>query len=535
MLPDCPSLAKILTPRRLIHTPFLLRLLTVVSLWVLGENGAQGFGGAKSEGLNEPSAPPTRVEVVVIGGGLAGLTTAYRLVQKGIDVVLLEGSPRIGGRVKTVTYSLPGEPSVSADSGMEEYWESNPGVSLLKELELPLRADFATSSIRLGGQTEWLSSGESAPEFLRRILKPEERSILERFKSEVALALLKLQRESDTVTREHPLVRQSFAQWVGRRVTSAKVRDWIRVSLECEIGTGWDRIAAIDGISEFHIFLDPPGTAPDHQGSGEKSYRVRGGNEAFTRALARKIGASRIFVNQFVKEVRQETVEGRETATLLVLDTASHQTRRITADRVVSTLPLYRLNEIQFSPPLSKEKREAIGSQSWGSYFKAHFLLKPGADRFWRAGDHSRLPLLSDSELGVIYDGNPDQAHGPRVLSLLITGDFAEGFNWAPQDAVRQKLSASLEKLWPGIGREVLEVHLYRYHPRAIAGWPVGRSRFDELSRAVRTPEGVLHLAGDFTENTHSSGAFLSADRVVRQILKAKADSKEPSVGGRKP
>ncbi len=37
--------------------------------------------------------------VVVIGGGLAGLTTAYRLHQQGIDVHLYEAKGRVGGRI----------------------------------------------------------------------------------------------------------------------------------------------------------------------------------------------------------------------------------------------------------------------------------------------------------------------------------------------------------------------------------------------------------------------------------------------------
>lgn len=39
--------------------------------------------------------------VIIIGGGLSGLTAAQQLQAKGIDFILLEASDRIGGRVKT--------------------------------------------------------------------------------------------------------------------------------------------------------------------------------------------------------------------------------------------------------------------------------------------------------------------------------------------------------------------------------------------------------------------------------------------------
>ena len=39
--------------------------------------------------------------VIIIGGGLAGLTAARQLHARGIDFLLLEATDRIGGRVKT--------------------------------------------------------------------------------------------------------------------------------------------------------------------------------------------------------------------------------------------------------------------------------------------------------------------------------------------------------------------------------------------------------------------------------------------------
>ena len=42
-----------------------------------------------------------RTKVVVIGGGLSGLNSALLLSDFGIDVILLEGSNRIGGRAFT--------------------------------------------------------------------------------------------------------------------------------------------------------------------------------------------------------------------------------------------------------------------------------------------------------------------------------------------------------------------------------------------------------------------------------------------------
>ncbi len=44
----------------------------------------------------------SRGTVAVIGAGLAGLTAAYRLQQRGFDVTVFETRDRVGGRVWTI-------------------------------------------------------------------------------------------------------------------------------------------------------------------------------------------------------------------------------------------------------------------------------------------------------------------------------------------------------------------------------------------------------------------------------------------------
>jgi oxygen-dependent protoporphyrinogen oxidase len=44
---------------------------------------------------------PDAVDTVIIGGGIAGLTTAYDLHQRGVGVLLIEGAPQLGGLIRT--------------------------------------------------------------------------------------------------------------------------------------------------------------------------------------------------------------------------------------------------------------------------------------------------------------------------------------------------------------------------------------------------------------------------------------------------
>eukprot|EP00937_MAST-01D_sp_MAST-1D-sp2_P008003 g8003.t1 len=53
--------------------------------------------------MPEPEPPPADIDVVVVGGGLAGLATAERLASaKNVTVIVLEAQDRVGGRMLTV-------------------------------------------------------------------------------------------------------------------------------------------------------------------------------------------------------------------------------------------------------------------------------------------------------------------------------------------------------------------------------------------------------------------------------------------------
>ncbi|MFN3298662.1 MAG: FAD-dependent oxidoreductase [Sediminibacterium sp.] len=44
--------------------------------------------------------------IVIIGGGLSGLTLAYLLEKKNYEITLIEASPRLGGRIETAVGNL---------------------------------------------------------------------------------------------------------------------------------------------------------------------------------------------------------------------------------------------------------------------------------------------------------------------------------------------------------------------------------------------------------------------------------------------
>ncbi|MDF1604024.1 protoporphyrinogen oxidase [Nocardioides sp. YIM 152315] len=82
------------------------------------------------------------VSVVVVGAGVAGLTAARRLVAAGHDVVVLESSARVGGKLHRVAVA-----GVTVDVGAEAMLNRRPeGVDLAREMGLPIEHPTTASS-----------------------------------------------------------------------------------------------------------------------------------------------------------------------------------------------------------------------------------------------------------------------------------------------------------------------------------------------------------------------------------------------------
>lgn len=66
------------------------------------------------------------MDVLIAGGGLAGLYTAYLLEQASVDYRVIEARDRLGGRVLSATASDDGDPTDVYDLGPAWFWPGQP-------------------------------------------------------------------------------------------------------------------------------------------------------------------------------------------------------------------------------------------------------------------------------------------------------------------------------------------------------------------------------------------------------------------------
>jgi phytoene dehydrogenase-like protein len=121
---------------------------------------------------------PVEVDVVIVGGGLAGLSAARRLDRAGVEWLLVEGSDRIGGRVATDVYD-----GWRMDRGFQVLNTAYPRLSALVDVDA-LEMRYLTSGVlvRRGGNLHRLENPLREPLTTPRTLLSGIGSLTDRLK-----------------------------------------------------------------------------------------------------------------------------------------------------------------------------------------------------------------------------------------------------------------------------------------------------------------------------------------------------------------
>jgi monoamine oxidase len=182
---------------------------------------AQGMP-APSQGppANVPPRPRRKADVVVVGGGFAGLTAAYRISQAGRSVILIEANPPVGGRTWT-GYLSDGTPFEIGGA-----WVSGTDTqSNIKELMMELGIGKFRQFVDGDGIFE-LSTGEVVP-WPKDTLPP----ISDEALLNLGQAMVKISAMAEVVNLEKPWENVAFPPDVGPASSVAAdqitVQNWL--------------------------------------------------------------------------------------------------------------------------------------------------------------------------------------------------------------------------------------------------------------------------------------------------------------------
>lgn len=444
--------------------------------------GAALTGGAVLTGCSVN--PPADTEAVpdgtvaVVGGGVAGLTTAYRLSRRGVKVHLYEASQRLGGRMWTrrgfnddgMFCELGGE---LVDTGHREIRaladELGVGVQKLSHL-----TDPGTEYYHIDGRR--YTDEDLIPAF-----QPLARRI--------AAAAAGLYDAGDNFTaKARELDRIPLRTWLTRAGRESNTPAWLVQALDIAYTTEYGLDTDVQSSLNF-IDMISTDTSDGFAvyGESDEAYRVRGGSGALPDALARRI-AGKVDVRQG-HSLTAIADDGRRTT--LIFDTSGGR-KAASYTTVVLAVPFTILRRVRGSAdlPLSAGKQQAIRELGWGQNAKAMFSFH---SRYWRSfKPASNGGVFSDS-LFEAWDTSRGQKGSRGVTTCFIGGRAARAFR-------------------PGSGPAFLD--------RLEAAFPGARAAFDGRTATM-----------DWTHFAFSRGSFSSP--LVGQYCTLYDFSGTPELGGR--
>lgn len=453
---------------------------------------------AGATGAGRPSETKGK-RIVVLGAGLAGLASAYNLMLRGYDVIVLEAQDRPGGRVQTARSELAGGGHAEL-GGLRIYGSHTYVHKYLTEFDLPLTPyDAGTTAYLLQGKrfvpppagTPWPLDGLAPGEL------PDPRASAGAILGGVVAKLgdpLSPGWPGDT-----PTAGEIDAQTVEEALRSAGASTtWIEWFFAEEGNVRRMNAAAA-------IAAAPPGS---------EAGSIQGGNDRLPRAFAARLGDRVKFGSEVVRIAQDDSG-----ATIGYRDrTGVHQLR---ADRVVCALPFKPLRRVVLESSFSPAKMESIRRLDYMPVAR-HYLQT--RNRFW---EHDPLgPLgglnlvVTDSIIARIWNTSSQQPD-PRLgmLHSYMIGDQATRF----AELGPHRARSLFERALPGIGSQTLHTvtKIWQDDRWAGGGWgvvPAGALHW--MLPAMRSVEGRVHFAGEHTSIWPGwmNGALDSAERVAREI-----------------
>lgn len=421
----------------------------------------------------------------VIGGGLAGLTAAYRLAQHGLAVTVYEAGERVGGRVYTLhqenVYEELGGKNIQ-DGGAATHIRA-----LIKECGLKTEVDevavapwmYDTKGERVAYAFLQGAMQEPTPELYEKLAK-----ILAKASSlQEGVAFLS-KGNADVYNR----IDRYLLGFEGGRATN--------VDAGC-IGLLW---------FIYECLYDSVHGKEDSLPSFEQ---VAGGNDTLIQALASHPQV-KVRMNSLVTEVKRV---GEKLA--LKMSDQSY----VTHDKVICALPCAAVGKITFPAgfvPL--DQWEAMANVSYSSVAKILFRVT------FTSPPPYYLALLQD---GVVWFN-----HARTIAGVFVSGPDQRVF--AAQDKESQ------DKIFASYATQIKEIYptIASIEPLAIAAWPQAYSYFgvgqhkvrseiipygkEQVRKVFRPIEDKFFFAGEHTAlGYHATleGAVESGERAARLVM----------------
>lgn len=359
-------------------------------------------------------------KVLIIGGGLAGLTAAYELKKRQIPFRLIEASSRVGGRVWTV--KSMNVSSQNADLGGENIEHFHDSIqNIAKELKLNLNEIAPQISYAFSG----LSQSLGAKEMLREGKKLED--LGKKIAVETYGSLVQFLNQKNSAQFSKAVILDQMPASELIQSLSQKLGTWVKPFLNSVVVTQWG--VSPDQLSALHLLHWLRDTFTVQR---RKFLRIDGGMETLAQALFDRVAGvipERIVNFQHVLK----RIDKKDEKWSLEFETPQGR-KEFLSEAVICTLPPSQMSAIKGWENLAAVEGMLEGPLKidMGSQSKILLSFK---NRFWKEDPllGKGGSLVSENGLGELSHagGIPHPVLGTvhGILQSQTGGEMAEKVN----------------------------------------------------------------------------------------------------------
>lgn len=452
----------------------------------------------------------TMSRIAVVGAGLAGLTCALRLQQRGIHATVYEASTRLGGRCWTRRGDFAS--GQVAEHGGELIDQSHTATrQLAQELGLDLVNALRTEDN--GVEPRFWFGGAAYPYRqasldLRDIWRSMHRDLSEASYPTTYLVNTRRGRELDAM---------SIAQWIEATVPGGRTSplgQLLDVAYTIEYGAGIEEQSSLNLL--YLLGYSGPGRFRVFGPSNEK-YRVVGGNDQMVARMAALL-AGQVEVGHRLVAVRRAP-----DARIVLTFATPGGTLEQTFDHVVFALPFAVLDaSVDLSQSgFSARKRLAIAELGRGANSKLNVQF---GSRVWNAA-HCSGETYTDRGSQTSWEVTRGQSGTQGILVNYSGGSYARGFSGADPVSRAIQFCGQVEPLMPGVtaafnGLATLDT--WHDNPMSLCSysfWKVGQ--YTTIAGVEGEREDNAYYCGEHTSidaQGYLEGAVETGERAAAEV-----------------
>ncbi|OQV06317.1 hypothetical protein CLAIMM_10901 [Cladophialophora immunda] len=455
-------------------------------------------------------AAPSKVDVVVVGGGFSGVQAAWDLQKAGLSCVLLEAKNRIGGRSRS------------------QQLQSGPGIVELGATWINKKTQpkaYATAK-RLGLDiVDQYTEGDEVWQFQDGTIvraspgSPEAAQVIQ-FNMALCEAIDGGSQDIDIHKfNEFPTnLDVSMETWSESKGLSD---DLSKAAMKFFTSAVVGRDPAEIGMHYFLDYIKSGGgfiSIATEGEDGAQSLKIKQGTSAIATGLADEMKPGSIFINSPVDNIYQ-TAEGA------LVHTATGD--KILCRKVVIAVPTNTYGLINFSPPLPHDKRALVSRTKPGVYAK---MILTYSRPWWR--ELGLVGKFSSFKGPICFSWDiSDETRKQYSLAMFIAGEIAA--RWATLNEL-QRIEAVIDHLAELLGAEhahlakddVLEVNYVNWSEEDyLGGAPtsaMGPGMLSKYGAALRQPFKHIHFAGGetaFEWKGYLEGALRAGSRAADEVI----------------